>query len=82
MLLQTKTGVVDLWDFCCYHSLMAGRKPKPKAEAMSYMLRIRMTEEDRALLEEAAKARSLETSTWARSELVALARKFLGRKPT
>ena len=71
-----------MWDFCCYHPFMAGRKPKPPSEAMSYMLRIRMTEEDRALLEEAAKARSLETSTWARSELVALARKVLDRKPT
>ena len=59
---------------------MAGRKPKPKSEAMSYMLRIRMTEADRALLEEAAKSKSLETSTWARSELVALARKLLNRK--
>ena len=44
------------------------------------MLRIRMTDEERALLEEAAKLKSLETSTWARSELVALARKVLGRK--
>lgn len=59
---------------------MAGRHKKPKSDAKSYMLRIRMTEEDRALLEEAAKAKSLETSTWARSELVALARKLLGRK--
>ena len=47
---------------------------------MSYMLRIRMTESDRALLEEAAKSKSLETSTWARSELVTLARKSLEKK--
>ncbi len=44
------------------------------------MLRIRMTVADRALLEEAAKMRNLETSTWARSELVGLARKILGKK--
>jgi hypothetical protein len=44
------------------------------------MLRIRMTEAERKLLEEAAKSRSLETSTWARSELVALAKKLLGKK--
>jgi len=56
---------------------MAGRKPKPKSEAMSYMLRIRMTETERAILEEAAKSKSLETSTWARSELVTLARQLL-----
>jgi hypothetical protein len=59
---------------------MANRKKKPAAEAKTYMLRIRMTEADRALLETAARLKSLETSTWARSELVALARKLLGQK--
>jgi hypothetical protein len=53
---------------------MAGRKKKPEGESKSYMLRIRMTEEERNLLEGAAKAKSLETSTWARSELVMLAK--------
>lgn len=56
---------------------MAGRRKKPTGETKTYMLRIRMTEAERALVEEAAKAKSLETSTWARSELVALARKLL-----
>jgi uncharacterized protein (DUF1778 family) len=55
---------------------MAGRKKKPESERKTYMLRIRMTEEERKLLEEAAKARSLETSTWARSELVVLAKRI------
>jgi uncharacterized protein (DUF1778 family) len=59
---------------------MAGRHKKPEPEAKTYMLRIRMTEQDRRLLEEAAKSRSLETSTWARSELVALAKKLLQSK--
>ena len=59
---------------------MPGRHKKPESEAKTYMLRIRMTEADRALLEEAAKSRALETSTWARSELVALAKKLLGKK--
>jgi uncharacterized protein (DUF1778 family) len=58
---------------------MAGRPKKPEPETKSYMLRIRMTEEERALLEEAARFRSLETSTWARSELVTLARRILAR---
>lgn len=58
---------------------MVGRHKKPEPEAKTYMLRIRMTEKERALLEEAAKSRSLETSTWARSELVALAKKALGK---
>jgi uncharacterized protein (DUF1778 family) len=56
---------------------MAGRHKKPEGETKTYMLRIRMTEEERALMEEAAKSKSLETSTWARSELVALAKKLL-----
>ena len=59
---------------------MAGRKKKPDGESKSYMLRIRMTEEERKLMEEAAKTKSLETSTWARSELVSLARKIAGKK--
>jgi uncharacterized protein (DUF1778 family) len=59
---------------------MAGRRKKPEDEAKTYMLRIRMTADDRRLLEEAAKSKSLETSTWARSELVALARKLLLKK--
>jgi uncharacterized protein (DUF1778 family) len=56
---------------------MAGRHKKSESEAKSYMLRIRMTEAERRLLEEAAKSRSLETSTWARSELVTLAKRLL-----
>ena len=62
------------------NGVMAGRHKKPETEAKSYMLRIRMTEAERALLQEAAKARSLETSTWARSELVTLAKKLLREK--
>jgi uncharacterized protein (DUF1778 family) len=56
---------------------MVGR-PK-KSETKSYMLRIRMTEHDRQLLELAAQSKSLELSTWARSELVLLAKKTVGK---
>jgi uncharacterized protein (DUF1778 family) len=45
-----------------------------------FMLRVRMTDADRELLEAAARYRSLTLSSWARSELVALARKTLGKK--
>ena len=44
------------------------------------MLRIRMTEGDRELIDAAAKSKSLETSTWARSELVAMAKKMLAKR--
>lgn len=75
-MLQVKAANFDFLTLCCYISIMPGRPKKPE-ETKSYMLRIRMTEEDRALLEEAAKTRSLETSTWARSELVTIARKII-----
>jgi uncharacterized protein (DUF1778 family) len=60
---------------------MAG-KPKKPEQVKTYMLRVRMTEAERDLIEEAARVRSLETSTWARSELVALARKMLAKRAT
>jgi hypothetical protein len=59
---------------------MAGRQKKPESEAKTYMLRIRMTEAERLLFEEAAKARSLGLSTWARSELLAIAQRALKPK--
>jgi hypothetical protein len=58
---------------------MAG-KPKKPEEVKTYMLRVRMTEAEHALLEDASKALSLGVSSWARSELVKLARKILGAK--
>ena len=59
---------------------MAGRPKKAESEVKTYLLRIRMTEEDRRLLDEAARVKSLQLSSWARSELLALARKVLGKK--
>jgi uncharacterized protein (DUF1778 family) len=59
---------------------MAGRPKKPDTEAMQAVLRIRMTAEDRALLDAAARLKSLETSSWVRSEMVALARRILAKQ--
>jgi uncharacterized protein (DUF1778 family) len=59
---------------------MAGRPKKSEAETLSYMLRVRMSPEDRDLLAQAAKLKSLELSTFVRSEMVALARKMLNNK--
>jgi uncharacterized protein (DUF1778 family) len=58
---------------------MAG-KPKKPDQVKTYMLRVRMTDAERALIAEAAQYRALEISTWARSELVSLAKKLLGKK--
>jgi hypothetical protein len=71
---------MDLWNFCAYNAVMAGRPKKPESQAKNAILRIRMTGTDRALLDEAARTKSLETSSWARSELIALARKALAKK--
>lgn len=51
-----------------------------KRDNKTFMLRVRMTEADRDLLEAAARYKSLTLSSWARSELVALARKVIGKR--
>lgn len=56
---------------------MAGRPRKPEGDARENVLRIRLTEAERKLLDAAAKEKILETSTWARAELIALARKAI-----
>lgn len=58
---------------------MAG-KPKTPERLKNNTLRVRMTDGERKLLDEAALSKSLETSTWARSELIALAKRLLRRK--
>jgi hypothetical protein len=59
---------------------MMGRPKKPEGEVRTNVLRIRLTEGERAALDRAAQARGAETSTWARGVLLALARR--GRKKT
>ena len=61
--------------------LLAAGKPKDPDLRKTFMLRIRMTEADRLLIEEAARTKSLEMSTWARSELVALAKRLIAKQP-
>jgi uncharacterized protein (DUF1778 family) len=58
---------------------MAG-KPKDPEKVKNNTLRVRLTEAERKLVDEAAQKKSLETSTWVRSEIVALARKLLSKK--
>ena len=58
---------------------MAG-KPKKPEDVKTFMLRVRMTEDEHALLEQAAKTLSLGVSPWVRSEMVKLARRVLGAK--
>jgi uncharacterized protein (DUF1778 family) len=59
---------------------MKGRPKKLEAEVKGYMLRVRMTREEKDMLEEAAKVKSLQLSSWVRSEMLALARRLLAGK--
>ena len=56
------------------------RPKKKESEAKENVLRIRLTEAERETLNSAAAAKSLETSTWARSELMGLAKRILARE--
>jgi uncharacterized protein (DUF1778 family) len=60
---------------------MKGRPKKPAGEAKGNVLRIRLTDADRELLDKAAETRNLDTSTWARSELLTLARRVVAKNP-
>jgi len=53
------------------------RPKKPEGQAKKNLLRIRVTDEERATLDRAAREKNLEMSTWARAELLTLARKLL-----
>lgn len=56
---------------------MAGRPKKAKADVKTYMLRVRMTEEERRVLDEAARLLSLDMSSWVRSEILTQARRVI-----
>jgi hypothetical protein len=59
---------------------MAGRQKKPENQRRDGTLRIRLTGTERETLNGAASAKGLETSTWARMELLALARQIRDAK--
>ena len=58
-----------------YSVVMAKSKKPPKDEARGNVLRIRLSEAERKALDAAAEARTLDTSTWARAELMQLAKR-------
>ena len=60
--------------FCSYTVAMA-RPKKPKDESRENVLRIRLTDAERKALDAAAEAKTLDTSTWARAELLQLAKR-------
>lgn len=56
------------------------RPKKPKADNRTNVLRIRLTPQERAQLDEAAKLSGLESSTWARFELLGRAAKIRNQR--
>ena len=71
--------VLTLWPHLAYNVAMASKKQKA-ADSRENVLRIRLTDVERQELDAAAQERSLETSTWARSELLMLARAASGER--
>ena len=62
-------------DLCGYNQHTAGKPKKPELRK-THMLRIRMTAAEHAAVERAARGTGLELSTWARAQLLALAKKM------
>jgi uncharacterized protein (DUF1778 family) len=59
---------------------MAGRPKKPKGQTRENVLRVRLTEDERKELDQAALISGLDTSTWVRYELLSLAREVIRKK--
>lgn len=65
--------LLEIRDFRGY-TLGMPRPKKQPGEVRENVLRIRLTEEERKELDDAAQVKALDTSAWARSELLLLAR--------
>ena len=61
--------------YLCGYNVGMARPSKPKSEQRQNVLRIRLTAAERKVLDRAADARTLDTSTWARAELLQLAKR-------
>ena len=59
---------------------MRGRPKKAAGETRKLLFQIRVTAEEREMIAQAAAAKSLDASAWARSELLSLAKKINGAK--
>lgn len=54
-----------------------GRPKKSSGEARDHIMHVRLTADERELLDAGAKIKALDTSAWVRSEMLALARQLL-----
>jgi hypothetical protein len=67
--------------FCSHNEYMAGRPKKAPGLTRTNVLRIRLTGEERRELDQAGIISGLDTSTWARYELLSLAKKLRLKRP-
>ena len=61
---------IAVWNFCGYTESMA-RPSKSKSERRENVLRIRLTDAERRVLDRAAEKKALDVSAWARMVLLA-----------
>lgn len=54
-----------------------GRPKKAPGESRDAILQVRLTGEERKMLDDAARMKSLDTSAWVRTEVLAIARRQL-----
>jgi uncharacterized protein (DUF1778 family) len=57
-----------------------GRPKKPPGEARNSILQVRLTAAERKVLDDAANAKALDTSAWVRMEVLAIAKRLLGKE--
>jgi uncharacterized protein (DUF1778 family) len=55
-------------------------RPKKTDDRKSTYFRFRCTDEEKEIIEQAASIRSLDASSWGRSELVGLAKRMIARE--
>ena len=71
---RVKVSGLAFHTFCGYDWRMLGRPKKPTDQVRNNVLRIRLTEGERVVLDQAAQEQNEDTSTWARTELLARAK--------
>lgn len=65
----------------CRYTFPMPRPKKPPGEGRTILLQVRLTAEEKQLIEAAASASSLDVSAWVRMEILARSRQVVEAKP-